>query len=356
MRSFFTFLSIILIITLYTVLTSTGDSFTNQINKLINKQNIDIAIQSRYASSPISSKISSDIVEKIKNQEEVLRSEMLLVNRIRIREKSSLFLLGVSDYDVFAQRLGFRLIEGRAINDSNLEIIIGEKMAKVLNVNVGEEFNLSRETFIVVGIYSSWLNFLNAGVVVDLKHAQRITGKMKQASLLFLELKNSKNTPKVIDRLNKMFPDMRAIDSFQFPNFLGPIKSVFYFSRIVSILTLVIAVFVLLNTFIMAISERTKEIGILTAIGWKRKTIIGMFLIESLLLSVFGSLIGYILAFPIMNLLQYKFPSIYMYFPDSPSSSILINVFMMSLLVGILSAVFPAVYGTRLQIAKALAS
>ncbi len=357
LRSLFTLFSIVLIITLYTVLASTGSSFTKQIEKILNQQDIDIAVQARYASSPISSKIPASTVDKINALEQVSRSEMLLINRLRIRDKTSLFLLGVSNYEVFAQRLGFSIINGRVMSSNSKEIIIGEKMSKVLKVVVGDELKLAgNETFVVVGIYSSWLNFLNAGVVLDLKHAQRISGKVNQASLLFLELYDPTNTESVIKIINSAFSDMRAIDSLQFPNYLGPIKSVFYFSKIVSLLTLIIAVFVLLNTFVMAISERTKEIGILSAIGWKRISIINVFIIESLIISIIGGLIGYFLAFPTMYYLQHKFKSMYMYFPESPSIDIFLNVLFICLFVGLLSALFPAFYGTKLNISKALES
>lgn len=355
LRSLFTLFSIVLIITLYTVLASTGSSFTMQIEKILNQQDIDIAVQARYASSPITSKIPSETVDLINSYEQVSRSEMLLINRLRIRDKTSLFLLGVSNYEVFAQRLGFSLVNGRIMRSNKKEIIIGEKMSKVLNVFVGDDLKLSGdESYAVVGIYSSWLNFLNAGIVLDLTHAQKITGKPNQASLLFLELQDSTKTESLIKKINSQFPDMRAIDSLQFPNYLGPIKSVFYFSKIVSLLTLIIAVFVLLNTFVMAISERTKEIGILSAIGWTRRSIIYVFIVESLFISFVGGLIGYFLAFPIMNYLQYKFKSVYMYFPESPSVDIFLNVLLLCFFVGLLSALFPALYGTKLNISKAL--
>lgn len=357
LRSLFSLFSIILIIALYTVLASTGSSFTQQIEKILNQQDIDIAVQARYASSPISSRIPSKTVDKIKSIKQVSSSEMILIKRLRIRDKTSLFLLGVSNYEIFSQRLGFSIINGRVMKPDSQEIIIGEKMSKVLKVGIGEELQLAgNQTFVVVGVYSSWLNFLNAGVVIDLTHAQKITGKLNQASLLFLELDDPTNTESVIDKINSEFSDMRAIDSIKFPNFLGPIKSVFYFSKIVSLLTLIIAVFVLLNTFVMAISERTKEIGILSAIGWKRRSIINVFIIESLILSFIGGLIGYFLAFPTMYYLQHKFKSVYMYFPESPSIDIFLNVLLICLFVGLLSALFPAFYGTKLNISKALKS
>ena len=355
MRSFFTLISIILIISLYTVLTSIGNSFTSQISRVISQHDIDIAVQARYASSPVSSKISSEIVNKIINYDYVATTESLLIGRKRLGEKASVFILGVSDYDSFAQRLGFNIIAGRQISKNSLEVVIGEKMSKVLNLGVGDKIKLDGgDKFIVSGIYSSWLSFINSGLIIDLEHSQRLTGKKGLTSLLFLTLKDSSDTKRVVELINNQFPEMRAFESLQLPDYIGPLKSIFFFSKIVSLLTLVIAVAVLLNTFIMAISERTKEIGILSAIGWPRSFIILTILIESLLLSFVGGILGFISAYPVMYLLRTKFTSIYMYLPDSPSMNMFFNVLFMCFLVGLISTIFPAVYGTKMQVAEAL--
>ena len=132
------------------------------------------------------------------------------------------------------------------------------------------------------------------------------------------------------------------------------IKNMFYFSKIVSALTLLIAIIVLLNTFIMAVSERTKEIGILSAIGWSRVMIVILFFVEAILLSCFGGLMGYVLTFPVMILLQDIFPSIYMYLPSSPTLFTFIEVMFVCIVIAFLSILFPSFYGTKMQIAKAI--
>ena len=119
-------------------------------------------------------------------------------------------------------------------------------------------------------------------------------------------------------------------------------------------MTLLIAVAVLLNTFIMAISERTKEVGILSAIGWSRQMIVSIFLVESLLLSFGGGIIGYMCSYPVMSILLNNFANISMYLPEAPSLDIFSNVLLMSLFIGFFSALFPALYATKINISKAI--
>jgi len=355
LRSFFTLFSVALIIMLYSVLTSVGNSFTQQISAVLKQQDIDIAVQAKYAATPISSIIDNTTVESITHLNGIRSYDSILIGRKRLYGKSSVFILGVSNFNVFAQRLGFSIIEGRALVDLAREIVVGEKMAKVYGLSVGSEVKLSSgKKYLIVGIYSSWLNFLNSGIVIDLEDAQQLMNKPDKTSLLFLVLDDTTRTFEVIQKINKQFPDMRAIESQQLPDYLGPIKSMFYFSKIVSVMTLLIAVAVLLNTFIMAISERTKEVGILSAIGWSRQMIISIFLVESLLLSFGGGIIGYFCSYPVMAILLSNFTNISMYIPEAPSINIFFNVLEMTLFIGLFSALFPALYATKINIAKAI--
>ncbi len=355
LRSFFTLLSIILIVALYTVLASIAQSFTKQVSQLLLQQEIDIAVQARYASSPVTSKIPAELSNKIRLLDDVSSSESIFISRKKLKEDLSVFMLGVSDYNVFSSKLGFRLVKGEKLDDQKNQIVVGEKMANVLHLSIGDDLLLDKDnSFKIVGVFSSWLNFLNSGIVIHLSHAQRITDNPDQTSLMFLSLNDPTRTNSVITEINSKFPSMWAVDSLQFPDHIGPIKSFFYFSKVVSILTLLIAISVLLNTLNMAISERTKEVGILAAIGWSRWLIISVFLYESMILSLVGGIIGYLCAYPIMLILKNNFTSVYMYFPDAPDLTIFFNVLLICMVIAIISTMYPALHGTRIQVAKAL--
>jgi len=355
LRSLFTILSIILITSLYTVLSSVGDSFTNQISKMIENQDVDIVVQAKFASTPITSIIQNETITKIQQYQEVASLESILIERKRLNDDVLIFILGLSNFDVFSQRFGFSIIKGRSLKDSKNELVIGEKMAKVLDLDIGSKFQLDNEQeYLIVGIYSSWLNFLNAGLMVDIKEAQTLIQKPGKVNALFITLKEQLQTQKLIQKINTEFPKLKAITGEQFPNYLGPIKSVFFFSKIVSLLTLLIAIAVLLNTFIMAINERTKEVGILSAIGWSKKMIISVFLIEAILLSFGGGIIGFASAYPIMTLLQNNFSTVYMYLPEAPNFATLIDLFLMCLIISIVSVFFPILYTLKIVIAKAI--
>jgi len=355
LRSFFTIFSVSLVIILYTVLTSIGDSFSKQISLVLDQENIDIVIQAKYATSPVSSIIDTSIVKEIIQLDAITDHNALLIGRKRIKNRASVFILGVSSFNTIAHRLGFSIVNGKALADSSNGIVIGKKMAEIFGLSVGDSLKLSNtKAYHIVGIYSSWLSFLNSGIVMNLGSAQSMLSKPEKISLLLLTLDDISKTESVVDEINKKFPQMRAIESQQLPNYFGVFKSLLYFTKIVSLVTLFIAVAILLNTFLMAINERTKEIGILSAIGWSRQMIVSVFFVEALFLSLGGGLIGYLSSFPVMMVLQNVFSSIYMYLPDAPGLHILLNVVIMCFIISLFSLIFPILYATKIHIAKAI--
>jgi len=157
-----------------------------------------------------------------------------------------------------------------------------------------------------------------------------------------------------MDIINKEQTKLVAFESGELLQHLGSTKTIIHFIRLISAITFIIASAVLLNTLIMTVNERTHEIGILTAIGWSRIMIITMFTIEAEILSLMGGILGYLLTYPSIAILD-LFPSMGLNFvPDSPSMEMFGILLIACLLLGLLSALFPALYGTRMLPAKAL--
>lgn len=357
LRTFFTLVSVILIIMLYTVVISIGNSFNDQLETVLKSESIDIAVQDRYASTPVTSMIDLKHVSEIVEIDGIRSYEMLLIARKRMHtpQGGTLFILGVSSFTTFANQLGFNLSQGKLPFQNSNRVVIGDKTAQLFKLSTNDKLDFGHGfQYDIAGVYSSWLNFLNAGVVMDLTAAQKLSRKQNSISLLLLQLDDPLRVEEILKKINTDFPMLRAIESQQLPNTLGSVKSFLYFFKIISFVTLFIATAILLNTFVMIISERTKEIGILSAIGWPRLRILLLFFIESLLLSVTGGMMGFLLAFPVITWLKNNYISIALYLPDTPEVTTLLAILIISVVVSLLSVLFPSIYGTNIPIAKAL--
>ena len=185
--------------------------------------------------------------------------------------------------------------------DDRQGVLLGQPLADKLNLKTGDTVQLLANTsngdvdeqpFVVRGIYSTRTpGFDESTVFMPLAKAQAITKTENHASTVFVMLKDradaaavaaalptSQNQVKTWEQMNELI--------VQFEQFAGAYMSLIY------LIILAITATVIINTLIMSVYERTREIGILAAIGMKGNRIMAMFFAESSLLAVGGILMG----------------------------------------------------------------
>jgi ABC-type lipoprotein release transport system permease subunit len=188
--------------------------------------------------------------------------------------------------------------------DDRQGVLIGQALADKLGLKTGDQINLSVNTsngdvaqqlFTVRGIYSTQTNaFDSATVFMPLAKAQTITQTENHASTIFVLLKNADQTGAVAAALQSSqyqvltWTEMDAL-ILQTEDLANSYMVIFY------LIVLGVTATVIINTLIMAVFERTREIGILSAIGMKSRRILAMFLAESTLLAIGGILMGLVL-------------------------------------------------------------
>ena len=108
-----------------------------------------------------------------------------------------------------------------------------------------------------------------------------------------------------------------------------------------------------LNTMLMSVFERTREIGVLRALGWGRRRILGLILREALMLGLLGGLAGIVLAFGLVFLIQ-SIPMIGEAIDAVWSVQIFLRALSVALLLGLVGGLYPAYRATRLTPIEAL--
>ncbi len=188
--------------------------------------------------------------------------------------------------------------------DDNSGVLLGQPLADKLGLKAGDTFNLSVNTsngdvdeqpFTVRGIYTTGTgSFDSVTIFMPLLKAQAITQTEKHASTIFVMLKDKTQTDAVAAALKS--PNLQILTwekmnelTLQTEDLSNSYMIFFY------LIILLITSTVIINTLIMSVFERTREIGILMAIGMKGRRIMTMFLTESALLAVGGILIGLVL-------------------------------------------------------------
>jgi putative ABC transport system permease protein len=263
---------------------------------------------------------------------------------------SFFLLLGYGPNEPAIRR--FRIVEGVSLK-TNHQIIVGRSMADALKKDVGDTIDLSGIRFRLVGIYESAISWEELGGVISLRDAQLFIGRPRKVTMYAVKVRDPSKAEEMVGKINTSFPEVHAALSGEFANEMPD----FEVSNSMLEGTSVMAIFVggvgVLNAMLMAVFERTREIGVLRALGWRRRAILGMILREALLLGLIGGLAGILIAFSLVELMQIE-PMVGDYLEVVWSWDIFARAIGIALLLGLLGGLYPAFRATRLQPVEAL--
>jgi ABC-type antimicrobial peptide transport system permease subunit len=185
----------------------------------------------------------------------------------------------------------YRIIEGQPLI-ARREIIVGRMAAEQMKVQIGDTLRLFNSNFRVVGIYETGQAFEDAGVVIGLREAQAITGKLRQVQFYLISLRDPGQAETVKSELEAAFPDIDFSLTSELAENTSDFRVMQEMADQISFLAVFIGAVGMLNTMLMSVLERTREIGVLRSLGWRRRQVLAMILKESLALGVIGGICG----------------------------------------------------------------
>jgi ABC-type antimicrobial peptide transport system permease subunit len=262
-----------------------------------------------------------------------------------------MFLLqGYSPNDHVIQR--FHIVEGRGLT-SNRQILLGRLMADTLKKGIGDMIEISGMRFRVVGIYETNIGWEQTGGVVTLRDAQNFIGRPRQVSMVAVKLKDADQAPAMIERINAKYPGIYAALSAEFAEEMPDIQSSNAMLNGTSFIAIIAGGLSVLNTMLMSVFERTREIGVLRALGWHRCTVLAMILRESVLLGLLGGAAGFAISFVLIELMKLN-ATLGSWVDPVWSWDIFARAFLLSVFLGAIGGLYPAYRATRLSPVEAL--
>jgi putative ABC transport system permease protein len=258
----------------------------------------------------------------------------------------------------------FRLIDAPGRTPSRLlqpgdgrVVLLGRLLADSLGQGVGDDVEiLEGESFRVVGVYDGYSVFENGALVIPLADLQSLVDKPSQATWFYLNLEQPGDAAATdavsqeIERIDNNLQAMRTADYVEADARLNLARAMAWMT---SAIALVIGGIGMLNTMIMSVFERTQEIGILRAIGWKKGRVVRMILLEALVLSVAGAVLGTAGALALTRLLS-RLPAVSGIVGDAIEPRVIAQGFVIALGIGLFGAAYPAWRSARLLPTEAL--
>jgi len=208
-------------------------------------------------------------------------------------------------------------ISGRFLQSADEQgVVIGGKLARLLNTEVGKrivlmsqdpENNIADRGFRVVGLYHTSISALEEQYVFAGKHTvQNMLQIGDRVSELFTVGADYRDIDQLYERTRALVDDRVVVEPWtELDPYLGSMLKVMDGFMFIWIIVIFLALsFGLVNTLVMAVFERVREIGLMLALGMRPADILGQVVVESLLLLILGLLLGTSLAWLAVQPLQ----------------------------------------------------
>lgn len=194
--------------------------------------------------------------------------------------------------------------QGRYLTaDDGDSIVIGKGLADLLQVSVGDNVTMLGRTqseamrqhvMTVVGIYDLHMPDAEKGTVfIPLADAQTLYSLRDQVTAIAVYLKGVGSEDQIVSMLQSALPNSE-VDSWKnlLPELRQALDTKFAFASFFGIVVIFIASIGILNLMLMAVFERTREMGVLSALGMKGRQVMGLFLLEGSMIGVVGAVAG----------------------------------------------------------------
>ena len=244
---------------------------------------------------------------------------------------------------------GFRFVKGGAFQDND-DVIVDEYYAREKNLDVGSAVQLMNHQWRVSGIFESGKL---ARVCAKLDVLQVLTGSPRKLSQIYLKVDDPTHAQMVVSDLRNRMPGYFIYTMEEFTSLLT-ISSVGLLRNFIGVvigIAVIVGFIVVSLAMYTAVLERTREIGILKALGASSGYILNLLFRETLLIAIIGTIVGIIMTYSTQWLMMHAVPAsltqetVYRWWPIAG---------MISVMGAVLGTIFPGCKAVRQDVIQAL--
>jgi putative ABC transport system permease protein len=336
-----------------------SSGFERSFLAIYQKQKVDIIVQQRGVKQKLTSVLEAKVGDKIAKIPGVRQINSGLVDFTSMDELGPVGVLvqGWEPDSPLMQALDIQPGGHLLTYADKKGVLLGERLATSLGKKIGDKISLfDNETYTIKGIFKSNTVYENGSMTVLLPDLQRFMGREGQVSGFAIVVDkpgDSEEIKRICRDIEALGKSLEATPTAEFVNATQEIQFVRAMAWVTSAVALIIGAVGMLNTMVMSVFERTREIGILRAIGWGRWRVVRMILMESVLLSITGGALGAAAAVGLAHVLA-NLPAVAGMVDSYIAPSVIVQGFAIALCVGLIGAAYPAYRGAQLLPTEAL--
>lgn len=264
------------------------------------------------------------------------------------------------EQDIAALYTGFKVVEGRNLRAEDgdaLVAVVGKQVAERNRLALGNTLRLNPgASFEIVGIAESAAGLIDNAILVPLRPLQAAIGIEDRVSFFSVKLAEPGRAAEVAEALSARYPDL----GFQTrADVLGVIEQGIRVSDVVrlgiSVIALVVGAIAVANTVLMSVFERTREFGVIRALGAKPRFLFGLVLAEAILLSLVGAAFGVLMGRGGIALVNRVADHLIGLEVAALTLRLVLFAVAIAITMGLVSGLLPAARAARIPIAVAMA-
>lgn len=365
-RSALTMIGVAIAVTAVVALVGIADGFERSFRDLYERRGVDLLVVRAGSSEHLSSSVPQQAGEQIRKLPGVRAVSPGLMDVVSFEQynpnSTSVALQGwAADSFLFDD---LRLIAGRRLESGDEKgVMLGMVLARNLDKVTGDTIEIANRFFTIVGVFESFNPLENGSAIMLIRSLQALMDRPNQVTGFQVILEDAPDKKALLERVRQEIESLgnsqgrpwgiAATLTRDYVRSTSQIRMAQAMAWMTSIIALIIGAVGVLNTMIMSVLERTREIGILRAIGWRKTRVVRLILYESILLSIAGAVTGIIAAVLLTRTLT-LWPMVNGLVRGDLSPQVIVQGFLIALAVGLIGGIYPAIRGAHLLPTEAL--
>ena len=253
-----------------------------------------------------------------------------------------------------------QILSGRRFRDGQPEVMLGDLLAQAMKKSPGDTMEIQGTPFTVTGIYHAQSALEADAVILPLDQLQQLSSLQGKVSTIHVKLRpapagvqQQAYVRQAESAIEAALPGLKAVPAEERASNNQVVRLAQASAWGTSSLALLIGILGIANTMVMSVFERTKEIGILRALGWKSWQVLALIQMEAAALGLGGGLIGILVGWGALRVLA-ALPQTASVVTSSVGWPLLAEAMGIALLAGLIAGALPAWRASKLAPVDAL--
>lgn len=344
-RSLLTVVGVAVAVAAVVAMVGISQGFQQSLADIYRRKNVDLVVLRAGSMQRSGSRLDDAVGARIAELAGVAEVSPVLVDVVSFDELD-LFGVPVQGVRVDPRPPGdLDVVEGRWLSDAGpRSVVVGEMLARQIGTQVGQPLEIiPGESYTVSGIYESPNTLENGAIYMRIGELRELMGREGEVTGFNVTVKD--RDPILVDelapRIAALAPNLQVLTTAHFVESAVEMKAARAVAWLTSAIALVIGTIGMVNTMLTAVFERTRELAVLRAIGWRKARVVRMILSESLVLSLVGALAGIALAVALTQTLS-RLPASGRLVSGDIAPGVFLQGLAVALVVGMIGGLYPA--------------